>query len=71
MVTADRQVRQHSKGFARCGVLRDHLRFVGPVHLAERCSPNDIPPAPVVFVEVTAEPRILGQDVWLVVPSNM
>ena len=42
------------------GVLRDHVRFVGLVHRAQRCSPADIPPAPVVFVEMIAEPRILG-----------
>ena len=32
---------------------------------------RSIPPAPIVFVEVAEEPRIPGQDVWIVVPSNM
>ena len=51
--------------------LRDHPRFVGPVRRALRYSPGGIPPAPVVCVDVTAEPGIVGQDVWPVVPSNM
>ena len=63
VVTADKLVRQQSKGSTCYGVLRDHLRFMGPVRRAQRCSPGDIPPAPVVFVEVTAEPHIPGQDV--------
>ena len=52
------------------GVLRDHLRFVGSVCRAVVVALY-IKRAPVVFVEVTAEPRIPGQDVWPVVPSNM
>ena len=60
VVPADRLVRQQSRGFACYGVLRDYLRFVGPLRRAQRCSPGVIPPAPFVFVEVTAEPRIPG-----------
>ena len=71
VVTADRLVRQQSKGSACFGVLRDHLRFMGPVSRAQRCLPGSFPPAPVVFVEVTTELLIPGQDVWPVVPSNM
>ena len=71
VVTADRVVRQRSKGCARSGALRDHLKFMGPVRRAQRCSGEGMPSAPVVFVEVTEEPRIPGQDVWPVVPSTM
>ena len=44
---------------------------MGPTRRAWWCLPAVIPPAPIMFVEVTAEPRIQGQDVWRVVPSNM
>ena len=71
VITADRLVRQQSKRSAYFGVLQDHLRFVGPVGRAQRCSPRGILPARVAFVELTAEPGIPGQDVWQVVPNNM
>ena len=64
VVTADKLVRQRSRGHACYRVLQHHLRFMGPVRWAQRCSPGSIPPAPVVFVQVTKEPRVLGQDVW-------
>ena len=38
---------------------------------AHRCTAEDIPPAPAVFVEVTRPPAIQGQDVWPIAPSNM
>ena len=71
VISADRVVRQQSKGSAFFGVFRDHLRFMGPVRRAQRSSPGGVPPPPVVFLEVTAEPRIPGQNVWPVVPNNM
>ena len=71
MVTASTPVRQRSRGPASYGVLRHRLRFLGPVHWARKCSPKSIPQAPGVFVEVMSEPRILGQDVCPVAPSNM
>ena len=70
-VTADRLVRRRSPGTACFGVLRDHMRSVGPVRRAWRCALEGIPSAAVVFVQVTTEPRIPGQDVWPVVPDNM
>ena len=71
MVTADRLVRQRSKGSACYGVIRDHLRFMSPMRRAQSCSSGGMPSAPVVFVVVKGKPRILGQDVWPVVRSNM
>ena len=41
------------------------------MHRAHRCTAEDIPPAPAVFVEVTRPPAIQGQDVWPIAPSNM
>ena len=38
---------------------------------AHRCTAQDIPPAPAVFVEVTRPLAIQGQDVWPIAPSNM
>ena len=57
-VTAHRLVRRQSLGTACFGVLRDQLWFMGPMCRARRCSPEGIPPASVVFVEVTPDPRI-------------
>ena len=70
-VTASRLIRQQSKGRACNGVLGGHCRFLGPVCPACRCTLADIPAAPVVFVEVMKQPRVPGQDVWSVAPSNM
>ena len=42
VVTADRLVRLLSAGFTCYGVLRDHLRFMGPVRRAQRCAPGSI-----------------------------
>ena len=38
---------------------------------AHRCTAEDIPPAPAVFVEVTRPPAVQAQNVWPVAPSNM
>ena len=38
---------------------------------AHKCTAGDIPQAPAVFVEVTRPPKVQGQDVWPVAPSNM
>ena len=38
---------------------------------AHRCTAEDIPPAPAVFVEVTRPPAVQGQDVWPIAPRNM
>ena len=38
---------------------------------AHRCTAGDILQAPAVFVEVTRPPKVQGQDVWPVAPSNM
>ena len=70
-LNAERLVRQHSLGTTCLGVLQDHLRFVGPVSRARRCSTEGIDTSPVVFLEVTTEPRIPGQDVWPVVANNI
>ena len=64
-------MRQQSRGAACYGVLKDRLRFFGPVHPACSCTPEDIPRAPAVFLEVVKKPQIPGQDVWPVAPSNM
>ena len=71
MVTAHKLVRQQSRGSACYGVLRDHLWFLGRARRARGCSPGSIPTALVVFVEMTKEPRIPGQNVRPVAPSNM
>ena len=52
IVTASRLIRQQSRGRACYGVLRDRLRFLGPVCRPCKCTPEDIPQAPAVFVEV-------------------
>ena len=71
VVTACRLRRQQSRGPACYRVLRECLRELGPVRRAHRCTAEDIPPAPVLFVEVTRPPAIQGQDVWPIAPSNM
>ena len=62
VVTASRLRRQQSR-------LRECLRELGPVRRAHRCTAEDIPRAPAVFVEVTRPLAIRGQDVWPVAPS--
>ena len=59
VVTASRLVWQRSRGPACYGVLRDHLRFLGPIHRMRRCSAESIPQAPAVFVEVMKNNEIL------------
>ena len=71
VVTACRLRRQQSRGPACYRVFRECLRELGPVRRAHRCTAEDIPPAPAVFVEVTRPPAIQGQDVWPIAPSNM
>ena len=71
VVTACRLRRQQSRGPACYRVFRECLRELGPVRRAHRCTAEDIPPAPAVFVEVTRPPVIQGQDVWPIAPSNM
>ena len=71
VVTACRLRRQQSRGPACYRVFRECLRELGPVRRAQRCTAEDIPPAPAVFVEVTRPPAIQGQDVWPIAPSNM
>ena len=71
VVTACRLRRQQSRGPACYRVFRECLRELGPVRGAHRCTAEDIPPAPAVFVEVTRPPAIQGQDVWPIAPSNM
>ena len=71
VVTACRLRRQQSRGPACYRVFRECLRELGPVRRAHRCTAEDIPPAPAVFLEVTRPPAIAGQDVWPVAPSNM
>ena len=71
VVTACRLRRQQSRGPACYKVFRECLRELGPVRRAHRCTAEDIPPAPAVFVEVTRPPAIQGQDVWPIAPSNM
>ena len=61
VVTTDMLVRQRSKGSVCYGVLRYHLRFMGPVRLVQRCSPGSIPSTRVVFVQVSKQPRIAGR----------
>ena len=71
VVTACRLRRQRSRGPACYRVFRECLRELGPVRRAHRCTAEDIPPAPAVFVEVTRPPVIQGQAVWPIAPSNM
>ena len=71
VVTACRLRRQQSRGLGCYRVFRVCLRELGPVRRAHRCTAEDIPPALVVFVEVTRPPMIQGQDVWPIAPSNM
>ena len=71
VVTACRLRRQQSRGPACYRVFRECLGELGPVRRAHRCTAQDIPPAPAVFVEVTRPPAIQGQDVWPIAPSNM
>ena len=71
VVTACRLRRQQSRGPACYRVFRECLRELGPVRRAHRCTAEDIPPAPAVFVEVTRPPAIQGQDDLPIAPSNM
>ena len=71
VVTACRLRRQQSRGPACYRLFRECLREQGPVRRAHRCTAEDIPPAPAVFVEVTRPPTVQGQDVWPVALSNM
>ena len=71
VVTACRLKRQQSRGPACYRVFQECLRELGPVRRAHRCTGEDIPPAPVVFVEVTRPPAVQGQDVGPIAPSNM
>ena len=71
VVTASRLRRQQSRGPACYTVFRECLRSLGPVCRAYRCTTGDVLQAPAVFVEVTRPPRVQGQDVWPVAPSNM
>ena len=63
VVSACRLRRQQPRGPACYRVFRECLRELGPVRRAHRCTAEDIPPAPAVFVEVTRPPAIHGQDV--------
>ena len=71
VVTACRLRSQQSRGPACYRVFRECLRELGLVRRAHRCTAEDIPPVPAVFVEVTPLPAIQGQDVWPIAPSNM
>ena len=71
VVTASWLRRQQARGPAYYMVLRDCLRSLGPLCRAYRCTTGDVPQAPAVIVEVTQPPRVQGQDVWPVAPSNM
>ena len=71
VVTACRLRRQQSRGPACYRVFRECLRELGPVRRAHRCTAGDIPQAPAVFVEVTRPPKVQGQDVSPVAPSNI
>ena len=71
VVTACRLRRQQSRGPACYRVFGECLRELGPVRRAHRCTAGDIPQAPAVFVEVTRPPKVQGQDVWTVPPSNI
>ena len=71
MVAVSRISRQQSRGPACYRVLRECLRFLGHVCRAYRCTLGDIRQAPAVLVEVMQLPRVPGQDVWPVAPSNL
>ena len=71
VVTACRLRRQPSRGPACYRVFRECLRELGPVRRAHRRTTGDIPQAPAVFVQVTRPPKVRGQNVWPVAPSNM
>ena len=71
VVTACRRRRQQSRGPACYRVFKECLRSLGPVRRAHRCTTGDLPQAPAVLVEVTRPPKVQGQDVWPVAPSNM
>ena len=71
VVTACQLRRQQSRGPACHPVFRECLTELGPVRRAHRCTAEDIPPAPAVFVDVTRPPAIQGQDVWPIAPNNM
>ena len=64
VLTACRLRRQQFRGPACYRVFRECLRELGPVQRAHRCTAEDIPPAPAVFVEVTRPPVVQEQDVW-------
>ena len=70
-VTGCRLRRQQSRGRACYRVFRECHRELGPVRRAHRCTSGDIPQAPACFVEVRRPPKVQGQDVWPLVPSNM
>ena len=71
VITACRLRRQQSRGLVCYCVFRECLGELGPVRRAHRCTAEDIPPAPAVFVEVRRPPAIQGQDIWPIAPSNM
>ena len=71
VVTTCRLRRQQSRGRACYRLFQECLRELGPVRRAHRCTAEDIPPAPAVFVEVTRPPAVQGQDAWPITPSNM
>ena len=71
VVTASRLGGQQPRGPACYRVLRECLRSLCPVCRAYRCTTGDALQAPAVFVEVPQPPRVPGQEVWPVAPSNM
>ena len=71
VVTACQLRRQQSRGPACYRVFKECLRSLGPMRRAHRCTTGDVPQAPAVFMEVTRPPKVQGQDVWPVAPSNM
>ena len=71
VVTACQLWRQQFRGPACYRAFQECLRELGPVRRAHKCTAEDIPPAPAVFVEVTRPPAIQGQDIWPIAPSNM
>ena len=71
VVTVCRLRRQQFRGPACYRVFQECLKELGPMRRAHRCTAEDVPPAPAVFVEVTRPPAIQGQDVWPIAPSNM
>ena len=71
IATASMLRRQQSRGPACYRILRECLRFLGPVCGAYRCTPRKIPQAPTMFVKVMQPARVPGQDGWPVGPSKM